>query len=110
MIKRSILNVSLIAVLALPTISIAATTSNTTSTPTVPWYTTVGNGFKDILIPFQSHPQTFVIKNEVTGASIGTIDSVKNGCVVLENSGQTIKIKCENSFPSNQADFPRNHY
>ena len=101
MIKRSILKASLVATLAIPTISMAATTPDTTVAPTVPWYTTVGNGFKNMLRPFQSHPQTFVIKNEITGARIGTIDSVKNGCTVSENNGQTIKVTCENIFPSN---------
>ena len=86
MIKKSILNLSLVAALVIPTISMAATTPDKT----------------------KSHSescQTFIIKNDIDGASIGTVDNIKEGCYVSQNDGQTIKIMCPSSFSSNQADF-----
>jgi hypothetical protein len=101
MIKKSILKISLVAALTIPTISMAATTSdtNTNTAQSTPWYQAMWR-------PFQSSPQTFIIINEISGAHIGGMDSVEKGCTVLENNGQTIKVTCENSFLSNQADFP----
>ena len=86
MIKKSILNLSLVAALAIPTISMATTTSGTTK-------------------PQSESGQIFIIKNDIDGASLGSVDNIKEGCYVSQNDGQTIKITCPSSFSSNQADF-----